>query len=71
MLHVIDIKIIQLCHSVFQIKDILSSNKKSVTRLIPIEKNNNTRTVQAESSKFASFSFDQVFLQDNGKCTVK
>ena len=26
-----------------------------------IEKNNNTRTVQTESSKFASFSFDQGF----------
>ena len=26
-----------------------------------IEKNNNTRTVQAESSKFASLSFDQGF----------
>ena len=29
--------------------------------MFTIEKNNNTRTVQAESSKFASLSFDQRF----------
>ena len=36
--------------------------------IFPIGKNNNTRTVQAESSKFASVLFDQgfkyLFLQD-------
>ena len=29
--------------------------------MFTIEKNNNTRTMQAESSKFASLSFDQRF----------
>ena len=40
------------------------SNFSCSTKSASIGKNNNTCTVQAESSKFASLSFDQVFLQD-------